>query len=227
MNQTLIRFVVLCMCPLLQENVLSLNKEALKIEKKEEKKKEETAILLSSHVFAFPKKNNDYENKIIGESGSYEIWHEKKIKSWAQSQGFLITENSPTNDLQFSRGIIFKPPGLFFELGIDAHNTSNEYRLGWILNLDMGFFLEDQNKDVISTNFKFYDNLIQYEIFVNDIHFKSIEIGYGRTTTSPVQLRIPFIRNREGKVIVKIKIANRPDNFGILYDASLSKKEIH
>ena len=216
MHQTLIRFSALCLCLLLEGSVLSL-----KIEKKA---KEKTTIVLSPRVLAFPEKNNDYKNKIIDESGSYEIWHEKKIKSWAQSQGFLVTENSPIGRVQFSRGIIFKPPGLFFKLGIDAYNASDEYRLGWILNLDMGFFREDQNKDVISTNFKFYDNFIRYEIFINDIHFKNIEIGYGKTIESPIQLRIPFIRNKEGRVIVKIQIANRPDNFGILYDASLSKE---
>ena len=221
MIKRLSRPLIFVFCVQLGSNVSALNKDKTDPTNQQ---KDETTTSLSHRVLAFPYNNDDYKSKIIETSGSYVIWHQKKIKSWTQSQGFSITENSSVDDLQFNRGIIFKPPGLFFELGIKTHDISEEYRLGWILNLDMGFFREDQNKDTISTNFKYYDNLIRYKIFVNDIHFKTVEIGYGRTTSSPVKLRIPFIRNREGRVVVKIKIANRPDNFGILYDASLTKE---
>ncbi len=191
---------------------------------KNKKTKAHSTTELPLHILAFPINTNNYLKKILENSGSYEIWNLKKISSWTQSQGFLITQDSPLNNLQFNRGIIFKPPGLFFELNIEAHINSPEDRLGWILNLDMGFFKEDRNKEIISTNFKNYENLICYEIFINEIHFRTIEIGYGKTHISPIKLRIPFIRNREGKIIVKIKMTNRPDNFGILYDASLTKE---
>ena len=179
---------------------------------------------LPAHVLAFPEGSYDHERKIFTNSGPYEIWSENKIYSWAKSQGVSVTADSDTAGLKFRRGIIFKPPGLFFELGIGEDEISEKDRLGWSLNLDMGFFKEDLNKESIRTNFKNYDNLIRYEVFVNGIPFKTIEIGYGRMVSSPVKIRIPFIRNSEGKVIVKIKLSNRVDNFGILYDAFLVKE---
>ena len=179
---------------------------------------------LPVHVLAFPEGSSDYKRKIWESSGPYEIWSEKKIHSWAESQGVSVTEDLDTAGLKFHRGVLFRPPGLFFELGIGEDEISGEERLGWVLNLDMGFFKEDPGKESISTNFENYDNLIRYEVFVNGIKFRTIEIGYGRTAKSPIKIRIPFIRNLEGKVMVKIKLSNRPDNFGILYDASLVRE---
>ena len=177
---------------------------------------------LPRHVLGFPKLSTAYRQRISSSSKDYEIWSQKKLIDWARSQGFAITEDTDSGGYQFRRAVMFKPPGIQFYLQVDTIGEQNQ--LGWLLFLDMGFFKEDTNKGIISTNFKRYNNILRYEIFVDHIYFKTVEVGYGKTQTSPLQLRLPFIRDRNGRVLVEIKLANHPNNFGILYDAFLAKE---
>ena len=177
---------------------------------------------LPKHVLVFPKLSADHRHKILASSGVYKIWEQKKINAWAKSQGFDVTQDTPADNWQFRRAAVFQPPGMQFQLQIDT--TEKQNRLGWVLFLDMGFLKKDTNKAVISTNFKNYSNILRYEIFIDYIHFKTIEIGYGKTLASPLKLRLPFVRDRDGRILIDIKLANHADNFGILYDAFLVKE---
>jgi len=175
---------------------------------------------LPSTVIAFPFGIEDYKSKII-EVGNYYIWSSKKLESWADAQGYKITTDSPVGGYQYNRGLVFFSPGLIFQLKKHVNQRATDRNSGWTLVLDMGMIrkktlLETQNISNIG-----YENIIRYEIFIDGIFYKKVEIGYNQNEKSPIRIHIPYIRDDEGDVTVELRLKNHPKNFGILYDAFL------
>ena len=178
--------------------------------------------ILPENVLAFPFGSEDYKRKIEEGLGKSFIWSEKKIMAWAQGQGFTITEDSPDGGYQYNRGIVFHAPGLNFVLTAPMSPRGDQQPFGWKLILDFGVFYSHPFEENLSTDFKNYRNILRYEIWIDDIYYQTIEIGYGINVKSPISIEIPYIRDPSGQIHVNIRMKNHPANFGILYDAFLS-----
>lgn len=179
---------------------------------------------LPEHILCFPWFSVDYKRKIKTNNKKYEIHDEKKIVSWAKAQGFEITRDSGAGELKHKRGVIFFPPKLEYELYIPKNDFDELEYFGWSLILDMGFLKSDNMPPYLSTDYVYSENMQRYEIYIDGILYKEIELGFGKTHNSPVEIYIPFVRDKEGKITVEIKIPHSANSFGILYDAFLVKK---
>lgn len=172
-------------------------------------------------VLCFPSFSQDYIRKIESPVGHYEIWSEKAITRWAHAQGFSVSPDHTDGGYQYKYGMIFYSPGLTFHLSIPKSSLSLH---GWKLILDMGFLRESARIQQLSNDFHNYENILRYEVYIDGIKYQTIELGYGISRTSPMEIPIPYIRNKSGKVTVQIKLANHPHNFAILYDAFLTRE---
>jgi len=178
--------------------------------------------ILPEHVLAFPFGSEDYRQKITSDQEKATIWSEEKIMAWAKGQGFTVTTDQPDGGYQFRRGIVFHPPGLGFNLSTHLSPRGDQQRYGWKLVLDFGVFYPTPFEETLSTDFKYYENIIRYEIWIDNIYFQTVEMGYGITMKTPLVINIPYIRDDSGQVRIELRMKNHPDNFGILYDAYLT-----
>lgn len=180
---------------------------------------------MPNDVLCFPPFTQDYLRKIYGHNGHYEIWSQRQISRWAQAQGFRITTDKSNGGYRFQYAMVFYAPGLHFQLVTPADaNGDKPSPFGWKLTLDMGFLEAAPKQKILSSDFKFYQNILRYKIIIDGIEYRTIEIGFGKTSVSPITIAIPYIRNKEGKVNVEIRLANHPSNFAVLYDAYLSRE---
>jgi len=182
---------------------------------------EEDQDILPEFVLAFPFGSNDYKHKIHEGLENSVIWSEQKIAAWAQSKGFLATPDHSDGGYQYRRGMVFHSPGLSFMLKtpLSAEGVAQAY--GWQLILDCGVFYSNPFEEVLSSNFKFYENILRYEVWIDNIYYQTIEMGYGVTVRSPISISIPLVRDTSGVVSVELRMKNHPANFGIIYDAFL------
>lgn len=182
--------------------------------------------LLPSSVLAFPFGNDSYVKKIYMGKDKMSIWSQKKINAWVQSRGFEVTQDSPEGGFRFRRGAVFHSPGLGFVLTAPISARADWQKFGWKLVLDFGFFHanpeEVENDEVLSNSFRFYQNILRFEVWIDNIYYKTIETGYGISMKSPVIIEIPYLHDDSGTVRVELRMKNHPYNFGILYDAFLS-----
>ena len=177
---------------------------------------------LPENVLSFPFGSEDYRHKITYGLDNSVVWSEKKIMAWATAQGFSVTEDQPDGGYQYRRGIIFHSPGLGFNLITSVSQRGDNQRNGWKLVLDLGVFYSPPFEDTLSTDFKHYENILRYEVWIDNIYYKTVEIGYGVSLKSPLTIEIPYIRDSSGVVRVELRMKNHPTNFGILYDAFLT-----
>ncbi|MDH4198917.1 MAG: hypothetical protein OEV66_00910 [Spirochaetia bacterium] len=178
--------------------------------------------VLPENVLAFPFGSEDYKSKIYMGLESSRIWSQEKIASWAQSNGFSVTQDAPDGGYQYQRGIIFHSPGLGFVLSAPVTMRGERQSRGWKLALDFGFLFSSPDEEVLSSDFKYYQNILRFEIWIDKIYFQTIEIGYGVTRSLPVEIEIPYIHDESGKLNIELRMKNHPANFGILYDAFLT-----
>ncbi len=177
---------------------------------------------LPADVLAFPADSEDYRGKLDPRSGRYEIWSEQRVLSWALAQGFTATsDSSMSNSSQYRRAAIFYAPGFKFKLRAITNLRGDFSRFGWKLLLDMALLKPAPKSKFLTNRFKNYGNFLRYEVFIDGIKHREIEVGYGLTQPSPLVIAIPFIRDEDARVSVEIRLANAPGNFGILYDARL------
>ena len=177
---------------------------------------------LPGHLLAFPFGSDDYQNKIVNIGPEAVIWTQRKISTWARGQGFSITQDSPDGGYQFGRALLFYPPGIEFNLRAATTEKGEYHAHGWFLVLDMGFLLPQRGLRRLSSDFRYYENILRYEILIDHIVYKTVEIGYGVTEPAPIQIAIPYIRDRAGNVKIEIRMKNHPNLFGIIYDAYLT-----
>jgi len=178
---------------------------------------------LPDSILVFPAGSADYERKVSGKENSANyVWSQQKISSWAHAQGFDITEDSPAGGYQYNRGLVFYPPGVRFTLQTPVGMRADKQSYGWTLYLDMGFLKKLQRSKELSTDFKYYSNILRYDILVDGIKYKSVEIGFNHTVESPLKIYIPYVRDPSGSLVVEIVMKNHPDQFAVLYDAFLA-----
>jgi hypothetical protein len=178
--------------------------------------------ILPENVLAFPFGSEDYRHKITSGLEKATIWSEKKITAWAAGQGFTVTQDQPDGGYQFHYGIVFHPPGLGFTLVTPVSPRGDEQRHGWKLVLDLGAFFSPPFEDTLSTDFKHYENILRYEIWIDNIYYQTVEMGYGVSIKTPLSIEIPYVRDPSREVRVELRMKNHPTNFGILYDAYLT-----
>ena len=175
---------------------------------------------LPQDVLAFPYASEDYKSKIVNVEDT-QIWSQKKLNKWAHSQGFLITEDSDDGGYQFGRGLVFYSPGISFRLVKRVDHRAGDHDFGWTLVLDMALIHQKKIRSMAYNKRFIYKNILRYEVWIDGIYYKTIEVGYNQTNRSPVKIHIPYIRDESGNVAIQIKMKNNPRNFGILYDAYL------
>jgi len=179
---------------------------------------------LPDDVLAFPEFSNDYEKKIIS-SGNYKIITEEKVLDWAKAQGFTSSKDSIAGGNYYKRSAVIHPPGIKFFLKIPKNDYNiKQSKFAWYLHLDISMPKIDHSKRILTTSYYSYNNILRYHIYIDNIFYKTVEVGYGVTQKTPLVFFIPFIRDPEGKIIVDIRLANRPNQVLMLYDAFLSKK---
>jgi hypothetical protein len=178
--------------------------------------------LLPLNLLAFPFGSQDYLQKITTNPEYLKVWSEKRIMAWAQEQGFFITEDSPEGGYQYKRGLIVKSPGLDFVLSAPVTARAESQAYGWKLVLDLGALYSPSFENRLTSNFNNYENILRYDIYIDDIYYKTIEMGYGISSPTPVIIEIPYIRDISGNVYVSIKLKNHPANFAVIYDAFLT-----
>lgn len=171
-------------------------------------------------VLAFPKEADYYHSE---QNPGIDIRSRANLVSWANGQGFTLSEDSPAGGYSYNRAVVFRSDGLRFRLTAPVDEKGSSSRAGWVLVLDMGLPVALQSKQNLTSDFRFYRNILRYDIYIDGIHHRRIEAGWGRTAQTPVTIPVPYIRNSEGYVNVEIRMNNHPDNFGILYDAFLRR----
>jgi len=175
---------------------------------------------LPGDVLAFPFASDDYINKIFNVEGT-QIWSQKRLNKWAHAQGFDITEDSDDGGYQFGRALVFYSPGITFRLVKRVDHRAGDHDFGWTLVLDMALIHQKKIQSMGYSDKYTYKNILRYEVWIDEIYYRTIEIGYNQSTRSPVKIHIPYIRDESGNVTIQIKMKNNPRNFGILYDAYL------
>lgn len=171
---------------------------------------------LPGEVLAFPEFSENYRQKM---SGEYEIWSEEKLLRWTSAQGLSVTTDHPGAGLQYRRAAVISAPGITFRLRRPVTEKGSEFANGWTLHLDIAA-LRTRNGERTALP---YNNLLDCEIFIDDIPFGQIRQGGRTTAISPMKIMIPHIRSNEGEITVRLKLANHPRNFLFLYDAYLSR----
>ncbi|HRP68078.1 MAG TPA: hypothetical protein PLY93_00905 [Turneriella sp.] len=167
---------------------------------------------LPAEALAFPAFSENYRAKIL--DGDYEIWSEEKIERWCSAQGLAVTSDNPQGGLQYKRAAVLIAPGLTFSLTRPVTEKGSEFANGWLLNLDIA---------AIRPRTGVYTNFLEADVFVDGLFFRKILQGGNRKEESPIQIQIPHIASREGRIRVEIRLANHPRNFLFLYDAYLSR----
>ncbi len=185
----------------------------------------EPDVRLNDDVIAFPFNNEQYLQKMVYISQEHYVWTQKRLQSWARGQGFLVTNDSEAGGFRYGRALLFYAPGFAFRLKAPVPETGEMTPYGWELVLDMALLRADERGKRLSTDFAFYENILRYEIYIDHIHFKTVEIGYGKTESSPIILPVPYVRDADGQILVEIKIKNHPNAFGIIYDAFIRRSE--
>lgn len=183
---------------------------------------EEDDFTLPDYLLAFPFGSRDHERKIIKSGPDPVIWTQRKVNSWARGQGFAISQDSPDGGYRFGRAMLFYPPGVTFTLRASITEKADYSAHGWFLVLDMGFLQSEKSLKILSSDFRYYENILRYEILIDHISYKTVEIGYGVTELSPIRIAIPYIRDRAGNVLIEIRMKNHPNLFGVIYDAYLT-----
>lgn len=172
---------------------------------------------LPPEVLAFPEHSENYREKII--AGDYEIWSEERLKRWSSAQGLSVTPDSAAAGLNYHRAAVISAPGLTFRLRRPVTEKGSEFANGWTLNLDIAAIrARDGQADLTR-----YANLLECEVFIDDVLYETIRQGSHASASSPVRIPIPHIRNHEGVITVRLRLANHPRNFLFLYDAFLSR----
>lgn len=181
-------------------------------------------VLLPPEVIAFPFNSQEYIHRAVSISKENYVWSQKRLQSWARGQGFQVTTDSPEGGYQFQRALLFYAPGFAFRL--KAPQGGREFDpYGWELVIDMALLEPREGGRTLSSDFRYYENILRYEIFIDHIHYKTIEIGYGKSEHSPIVVPVPYVRDAEGIVQVEIRIKNHPNSFGMIYDAFLRKSD--
>jgi hypothetical protein len=172
---------------------------------------------LPPEVLAFPEHSENYREKII--AGDYEIWSEERLQRWSSAQGLSVTPDNAAAGLNYHRVAIISPPGLTFRLRRPVTEKGSEFANGWVLNLDIAAIRARDG----GPNLTHYQNLLECEVFIDDVLYKTIRQGSHASASSPVKIPIPHIRSTEGVITVRLHLANHPRNFFFLYDAFLSR----
>lgn len=172
---------------------------------------------LPGEVLAFPEHSENYREKII--AGDYEIWSEERLQRWSSAQGLSVTADNAAAGLAYRRAAIVSAPGLTFRLRRPVTEKGSTFANGWTLNLDIAAIRGRDGEP----NPMQYANLLECEILVDDVHYRTLRQGSHAFTASPVKIPIPHIRNAEGVITVRLRLANHPRNFLFLYDAFLSR----
>jgi hypothetical protein len=172
---------------------------------------------LPPEVLAFPEHSENYREKII--AGDYEIWSEERLQRWSSAQGLSVTPDSNAAGLNYHRAAIISAPGLTFRLRRPVTEKGSEFANGWILNLDIAAIRARDGQ----TNLARYSNLLDCEVLIDGVLYKTIRQGSHAFAQSPVKIPIPHIRSAEGVITVQLRLANHPRNFFFLYDAFLSR----
>jgi hypothetical protein len=174
---------------------------------------------LPPEALAFPEFSEHYRQKII--SGNYEIWSEEKLQRWSSAQGLTVSGDHGGAALQYHRAAVISAPGLSFILTRPVTEKGSEFANGWKLNLDIAAIRPRDGSQLKKGSQ--YNNLLECDVYIDDVFYLRLRQGSQNLTTSPVQIQIPHIRSAEGKVNVELRLANHPRNFLFLYDAYLSR----
>lgn len=172
---------------------------------------------LPPEVLAFPEHSENYREKII--AGDYEIWSEERLQRWSSAQGLSVTPDNTAAGLNYHRAAIVSAPGLTFRLRRPVTEKGSEFANGWTLNLDIAAIRARDGQ----SNLARYQNLLECEVLVDDVLYKTIRQGSHASAVSPVKISIPHIRSTDGVITVRLRMANHPRNFLFLYDAFLSR----
>lgn len=157
-------------------------------------------------------------------SSHVEFWGEGRAISWANAQGFSLTPDSPVAGSQNRIAAVFHSPGIEFDLYTVRDLRGELSQTGWTLVLDFASPIPVERRQELSSDYSRWDNILRYEIFVDGVLLDTVEAGYGVSFPSPVHIPIPFIRDPEGRVHVRIALSHHPSQFAILYDATLVKE---
>lgn len=172
---------------------------------------------LPPEVLAFPEHSENYREKII--AGDYEIWSEEKLQRWSSAQGLSVTPDNSAAGLNYHRAAIINSPGLTFRLRRPVTEKGSAFANGWTLNLDIAAIRARDGQ----SNTARYANLLECEVYIDDVLYRTIRQGSHASAQSPVKIPIPHIRSSEGVITVRLRLANHPRNFIFLYDAFLSR----
>ncbi|GAB4441884.1 MAG: hypothetical protein OHK0011_24290 [Turneriella sp.] len=172
---------------------------------------------LPPEVLAFPEHSENYREKII--AGDYEIWSEERLQRWSSAQGLSVTPDNIAAGLNYRRAAIISAPGLTFRLRRPVTEKGSEFANGWTLNLDIAAIRARDGQP----NLARYSNLLECEVFIDNVYYATIRQGSHSSAPSPVKIPIPHIRSAEGVITVSLRLANHPRNFLFLYDAFLSR----
>ncbi|HNL10789.1 MAG TPA: hypothetical protein PKM44_09775 [Turneriella sp.] len=172
---------------------------------------------LPPEVLAFPEHSENYREKII--VGDYEIWSEERLQRCSSAQGLSVTPDNTAAGLNYHRAAIVSAPGLTFRLRRPVTEKGSEFANGWTLNLDIAAIRARDGQ----SNLARYQNLLECEVLVDDVLYKTIRQGSHASAVSPVKISIPHIRSTDGVITVRLRMANHPRNFLFLYDAFLSR----
>jgi hypothetical protein len=175
---------------------------------------------LPPEVLAFPDFTENYKTRIV--SGDYEIWSEEKLARWASAQGLSVSQDSNAGGLNYHRAAIIAAPGLTFQLRRPVTEKGSEFANGWYLLLDLAS-IRGRDGNPLQSSHNLYANLLECEVFIDGIWYKTIRQGAGISIKSPLKIQIPHIRSSEGTVTVSLRLANHPRNFLFLYDAHLAR----
>lgn len=178
---------------------------------------------LPADVLAFAPFGKEYEKRIESSSGSYRIYSQTRLNEWALAQGFEVQPDNNAGGWQYKRAGVFRAPGVFFSLYLPEHAVQARLQTGWKLVIDAGFLKPTARPELLSSDYKFYENILRADIFIDGIFYETVETGFGRTNRGLLVYHLPFVRDPAGKVNVEVRLANHPSNFFILYDAFLTR----
>ena len=178
--------------------------------------------ILPPNIFAFPTNNKEYEDKIVNKMNNYEIWSKNKLQEWSRTLGIQIQPDiQSVESPKYDNAMIFTAPGIVFTLKPKVKDETikkNNHPL-WNVYLDIGFFKTINNKEHQRIN------STEYDIYINNIFTKNIKNENKTKEMMPISILVPRFRSKIEKLTIEIKISNRPNQIGILYDASLYEKE--
>ncbi len=164
--------------------------------------------------------NLDKRIRWVGDKQRVMSWEE--IRSWGYSAGISVSAPSSVSPNPF--GLFFNAPGLGFSL----YTSNPEIKTGWILTLDLAVFRErlpyKTNDEKISSSYSYLERQTSMEIWINNVFYKKMEMGYGAREESPSRMQIPYIQSSDGRVDVDIRLRNFPGNFAILYSARVHRE---